>query len=281
MTPRHEMRLLSPWWVLLATLAIGSCASGGGALVNRNQVRVRVAEVGYDRESGAHYVLLEERGGNRSLPILIGDDEARAILLELRGIKPDRPLTYELLRDVIVRTGNHVDRVVIADMRNEVYFAKIYLDSGRYSIDSRPSDAIALAMGVDAPIFVADKLMEVSRSPGSAKAIRTVHGLGLSVQEMTPDLARYFGVDPLGGVLVAEVGADATKAGVEHGDIITQIEGREVHTPEEFARQAIAAGANRTVALTLLRDGKTQVVTLRSSNSAAPPVTGGESEESR
>lgn len=281
MTPRQEMRLLWPWLVLLLTLAVASCASGGGALINHDQVRVRVAEVGYDRESGAHYVLLEERGGNRSLPILIGDDEARAILLELRGIKPDRPLTYELLRDVIVRTGNHVDRVVIADMREEVYFAKIYLDSGRYSIDSRPSDAIALAMGVDAPIFVADKLMEVSASPGPAKATRTAHGLGLSVQEMTPDLAQYFGVEPLGGVLVAEVGPDATKAGIEHGDIITQVEGREVHTPEEFARQAIVAGANRNVAITLLRGGKTQVVTVSSSSSAARPVTGGESEGSR
>ncbi|HXZ88291.1 MAG TPA: PDZ domain-containing protein, partial [Candidatus Binataceae bacterium] len=117
--------------------------------------------------------------------------------------------------------------------------------------------------------------------PGPGKAIRTAHGLGLSVQEMTPDLAQYFRVEPLGGVLVAEVGPDATKAGIEHGDIITQIEGREVHTPEEFARQAIAAGANRNVAVTLLRGGKTQVVTVPSSSNAARPVTGGESAGSR
>ena len=280
MMPRWNISLLGPWSVLLVALAIASCASGGGRAVNQDQVRVRVAEVGYDQESGTHYVLLEERGGNRSLPILIGDDEARAILLELRGVKLDRPLTYELLRDVIVRTGNHVDRVVIADMRDEVYFAKIYIDGGRYSIDSRPSDAIALAMGVDAPIFVADKLMEISAT-SPAKPIRTAQGLGLSVQEMTPDLAQYFGVEPLGGVLVSEAGPDAANAGIEHGDIITQIEGREVHTPEEFARRATAAAANRNVAITLLRSSKRQVVTFPGSSSAAHPVTGGESGGSR
>lgn len=269
MTPRRKTRLLWPWWLPLVALTVASCASGGGAGgMSPDQVRVRVAEVGYDQESGAHYVLLEERGGTRSLPILIGDDEARAILFELQGFRPNRPLTYELLREVIVRTGNHVDRVVIADMHDETYFAKIYLDGGRYLIDSRPSDAIALAMGVDAPIFVADKLMEAPTSPGPRKAIRSANGLGLSVQEMTPDLAQYFSVEPLSGVLVAEAGPDATKAGIEHGDIITEIEGRKIHTPEEFARQAAAASVNRNVALTLLRGGKTQVVTLPASRSA-------------
>jgi uncharacterized protein len=258
MSPRTT-GLFWPWWVLLAALAMASCASGADAPKDPNQVRVSVAKVGADQ--GVTYVLLQERGGRRYLPIVIGNEEALAIMFELRGEKPARPLPYQLLRDVIVRTGNHVDRVEIAEVQNEIYFAKIYLDDGRYTIDSRPSDAIALAMGVGAPIFVAVNLMEVSQTPPQSRPIHIAHGFGISVQELTPELARYFGVDARDGVLVAETDSEARQAGIEHGDIITQVEGREVHTPEDFARQA-ATSATSNVALTLLRRGKVQVITL-------------------
>ena len=258
------------WWLLLAALALASCANGEHAPLEHDQVRVHVTKVGVD-QGGTPYVLLQESGGKRSLPILVGNEEARAILFELNGQKPARPLTYELLRDVIVRTGNHVDRVVIAELRNEVYFAKIYLDSGRYSLDSRPSDAIALAMGVDAPIFVAANLMEISAATAPSTTIHTARGLGLRVQEITPDLAQYFGVDPKDGVLVAEVGSEGVRAGIEHGDIVTQVEGRDIHTPDEFSRQVTeAVAADQNVALTLVRQGQARVVTLPASSNAQP-----------
>ena len=90
----------------------------------------------------------------RALQILIGDEEARTIMLEMHGIKPDRPLTHDLLRDLIEQTGNRVDRVVITSVHNQIYYADIYLDRAGLRLDSRPSDAIALAMGMGAPIFV-------------------------------------------------------------------------------------------------------------------------------
>jgi len=269
MTPRRTTRFSGLWWAFVWALAVASCANGGGAAPDRDQVRVRVAKVGLDQETGLNYVLLRENGGNRSLPMLIGADEARAILFELHGVKPERPLTYELLREVIVRTGNRVDRVVIAELRGQTYFARIFLDRGRYSIDSRPSDAIALALGANAPIFVSGSLLEVSTGPVAAKPIRTVHRLGLSVQEITPELAQYFEVTPLAGVLVAEAGPEAITAGIEHGDIITQIEGHDVHTPEEFTRESDAAAAVGNVAVTVLRQGRTQVVTLPRTGKAA------------
>ena len=86
--------------------------------------------------------------------MMIGESEATAILLALHGVKPERPFTNDLVRSIIGQTGNRVDRVVIGDMRDETYYATIYMDGGRYSIDSRPSDAIALAMGMNAPIYV-------------------------------------------------------------------------------------------------------------------------------
>src|SRR5690348_9635837 len=128
MKPR--LRVPSPALIVIVWLLFAGCAGSGGAQNERDQIAVDVTNVGFDQETGAHYVLLEDKSGARQLPIAIGDAEARAILFELHGIKPERPLTYELLRDVIQETGNHVDRVVIRDMRNEIYYAQIYLDHG-------------------------------------------------------------------------------------------------------------------------------------------------------
>jgi len=237
-------------------------------------VRVKVANVGFDQESGTHFVLLADQAGIRTLPILIGDDEARAIMFELRGVKPPRPLTYELLRDVIEQTGNRVDRIVIGQVRDEVYYAKIYLDGGRYKVDSRPSDAIALALGAKAPIFVSDNLFAAG-TPQPAPAVRTAKGFGMTVQELTPELADYFGVPARSGVLVAEVGVNAARAGLLRGDIITQVEGREARTPAEFEQGVAAAGDSSEVALTVRRGGlsRTLIVAVAEIGAAPTPTS--------
>jgi bifunctional DNase/RNase len=264
--------LLKILWLLLAALAAAACADGG-ALDARGQVRVKVANVGFDQQSGTHFVLLEDQAGNRTLPILIGDDEARAIMFELRGFKPPRPLTYELLRNVIEQTGNRVDRIVIGQVREGVYYAKIYLDGGRYQIDSRPSDAIALALGAKAPIFVSDNLLGAG-TPRPAPAVRTAKGFGTTVQELTTELADYFGVPARSGVLVAEVGANAAKAGLLRGDIITQVEGREARTPVEFEQGVAAIGNGSEVTLTVRRGGasRTFIVPLATVGAGPSPT---------
>jgi bifunctional DNase/RNase len=275
MTPRLKAApLLKTLWLLLAALAAAACADGG-AQDDRGQVRVKVANVGFDQESRTHFVLLEDQAGNRTLPILIGDDEARAIMLELRGVKPPRPLTYELLRNVIEQTGNRVDRIVIGQVRDEVYYARIFLDGGRYKIDSRPSDAIALALGAKAPIFVSDHLFAAG-VPRPTPAVRTAKGFGMTVQELTPELADYFGVPARSGVLVAEVEVSAARIGLLRGDIITQIEGRESRTPAEFEQDVMAAGNSSEVALTVRRGGssRTFIVAMAAVGAAPTPTSG-------
>src|SRR5271163_1393396 len=161
---RHLCLLL-----LAAVVAACSCTrspSGqSSAKASPDEVRVQVARVGFDDETGSNFVLLTDASESRVLPIMIGENEATAILLALHGIKPERPFTHDLIRSIIGQTGNTVDRIVIADMRDEIYYATIYMDGGRYSIDSRPSDAIALAMNMNVPIYVNDKLFE---SPSAA-----------------------------------------------------------------------------------------------------------------
>jgi len=139
---------------------------------------------------------------------MIGESEAQAIMLSIQGIKPPRPFTHDLMRSIIAETGNGVDRIVIGEMHDEIYFAKIYMDKGRYAIDSRPSDAIALAMGMNAPIYVNSRLLETtlaSTTKSGGKIPDTARALGLTVEQLTPDLARYFDEPDGRGVLVSEV----------------------------------------------------------------------------
>ena len=114
--------------------------------------------------SDQQVIVLKERYGHRSFPIVIGIVEIFAIDRRLKGIKPARPMTHELLADIIDNLGARVEKIVINDLRSHVFFAKIHLNlNGRtIQIDSRPSDAIALGTAVNAPIFVAEHVFEMT-----------------------------------------------------------------------------------------------------------------------
>ena len=111
---------------------------------------------------GAYALVLGEVEGNRRLPIIIGAFEAQAIALELEKIQPPRPMTHDLLRDLFEAVEAEVLDVVIDELREGTFFAKIrYTHEGdEDQLDARPSDAVALAVRVDAPIFVAPSVLE-------------------------------------------------------------------------------------------------------------------------
>lgn len=116
---------------------------------------------------GAYALVLGEVGGNRRLPIIIGAFEAQAIALELEKIQPPRPMTHDLLRDTLEAVGAEVLDVVIDELREGTFFAKVrYVHDGdEGQLDSRPSDAVALAVRVDAPIYVSPAVMEEAGIP--------------------------------------------------------------------------------------------------------------------
>lgn len=104
--------------------------------------------------SGGYAMILKELEGERQLPIIIGQNEANAIGLQLQGIVPQRPLTHDLIKNIIETFGYTIEYVYINDIRDSTFFAKIKFDTDSFDeIDSRPSDAIALALKFDAPIF--------------------------------------------------------------------------------------------------------------------------------
>lgn len=128
-----------------------------------NFTRVRIIGLSTSPSSGGAYALvLGEEDGNRRLPIIIGAFEAQAIALELEKIQPPRPMTHDLLRDAFDSMHVDVTEVVIDELREGTFFAKIrYNHNGdNDQLDARPSDAVALAVRVDAPIFVAPSVLD-------------------------------------------------------------------------------------------------------------------------
>ncbi len=114
--------------------------------------------------SGAFALLLKEIEGNRRLPILIGQFEAQAIALELEKMAPPRPLTHDLLKTIIDNLGGTVVEVIITELEENTFLAKIVLEVSSFTreVDSRPSDAIALAIRANVPIYVAESVMKIA-----------------------------------------------------------------------------------------------------------------------
>ena len=233
------------------------------------EIRVEVSDVGYDKQLASHYVQLDDRAQQRSLQIAIGVDPARAITLQLSGIKSPRPLTSQLLGTVIARTGNAVDRVEITQVRDEIYYAKIILDHGRYALDSRPSDAIALAMTVNAPIYVAIELMHTMSATADAAGPIVATKLGVTVQALTPDLANYLGIAAATGAVIADFSDEAGKSGLQRGDVLIAVDGHPIRAPDDFAHMAV--GTDARIAMTVRRGKTTQTITI------APALTSGAS----
>lgn len=251
--------------ILAVAAVVTACACRQPAKPAGGEVQVEVVKVDLDRESGAPYVMLLDRSARRGLPIWIGENEAGTIQRELQGIAADRPMTSDLLRSVIRKTGTRVDRVEITGLRNQTYYARILLDNGRYDIDSRPSDAIALALAMKAPIYVAAAVFGPENTVDMTRfeqGPQTARALGITVQELSSDLAQSFNAKPGSGVLVADVRQAAAQAGVARGDILTRVAGHPVRDLGEFSKNVAGLKRAEPVALTLERAGQQHVVTL-------------------
>lgn len=125
-----------------------------------DKVRVEIVAVEESHDRGDAYALwLKETDGDRRLQIVIGAPEAQAIVTELQHVRMQRPMTHDLLRNIIDGLGAHVREVMITELQQATFFAKIIFEYSELEIDARPSDAIALAVRLDCPIYVADDLM--------------------------------------------------------------------------------------------------------------------------
>ncbi len=131
-------------------------------------------------------VILKEVGGDRHLPIWIGAYEAEAIAMELQGVTPTRPLPYDLMRTILADVGATIDQIVIADLNDQVFFARIMLnkDGRSIEIDSRPSDAIALAVRTGSRIMVDDAIMSQAGVALESEEDGTTISRGIETSEL-------------------------------------------------------------------------------------------------
>ncbi len=124
-------------------------------------VLVKVAKLGLDSVSNTYVVVLQEDGGDRMLPIWIGRPEAESIAMQLDGVKRERPLTHDLCQALINGLGATLRRVQVTRLQDSTFFAELHLArvGAPVIVDARPSDAIAVALRLDAPIFVHEALL--------------------------------------------------------------------------------------------------------------------------
>jgi bifunctional DNase/RNase len=125
-------------------------------------IEVELSRIIIDEASDQQVIVLKEKKGDRSLPIVIGIVEIMAIDRRLKGRTTIRPLTHDLLGNIIDAVGAEIKKVVISDLQNHTYYATIHLsiDGKKVEVDSRPSDAIALAVASDVPLFAAEEVFE-------------------------------------------------------------------------------------------------------------------------
>lgn len=136
-------------------------------------IEMKVMGIALDTRTGSPIVVLHDKDNRRALPIWIGSAEASAIIRKIENLSVSRPMTHDLIINLIENTGYKLDRIEINDVEKETYYAKLVLRNKageEVEIDSRPSDAIAVAIRVEAPIFVASKVISSgSVSTDSAK----------------------------------------------------------------------------------------------------------------
>ena len=131
------------------------------------EIEVKIRGLMMDPSSGTPIIILKDINSETMLPIWVGAYEANAIALEIEKISPQRPMTHDLLRNVILEMGANVERVVVTELRDNTFFAMIIMKDragDSVMIDARPSDAIALALRVDCPIFVNEEVIQASRN---------------------------------------------------------------------------------------------------------------------
>ena len=128
------------------------------------ELEAEMSRIIIDDQSDQQIIVIKEKRGKRSFPIVIGIVEILAIDRRLKGIQPPRPMTHDLLANVIEGLGAKIEKIVINDLRHHTFYAQIHLSRNgqMVEIDSRPSDAIALGVAYQVPIYVAEHVFELT-----------------------------------------------------------------------------------------------------------------------
>lgn len=254
------------WLMLLGALALPM--SDLRAAQETGSIETRVKTLLIDPNTQTPVVVLETVADKRALPIWIDVPEAKAIALELEHVKLPRPLTHDLIRNILQGFNATLQRVTITELRNNTYFALLSLmaKGQQLQIDSRPSDAIALALRMKAPIFVSPQVLAKSKPlpDDSGLAEQTKGKLGVQAQDLTAELAKLFDSQQQKGAIVTDVliGSPAMNAGLQRGDIITKVNEQSVVSAKELETAIQAAKSASQIKLEVIKKGKPTTIVI-------------------
>jgi len=225
-------------------------------------VEVEIATVTLDPLSGAPLVLLRNPRSGELVPIFIGAAEARAILFSLHGAELPRPLTHDLLTDVLNAVGVQLERVFVDDLVNDTYLGILELSQpGRQNpllVDARPSDALALALRSGASIHITARVLDAARArqyvPLDTEQIATA--LGITVVGIDADIRESLALPDRPGVIVNQARGAAADAGITAGMMIVVVNGQPVESPLRYLELIGITPEGEPATITVWQDGR-------------------------
>jgi uncharacterized protein len=256
----------SHWLCLLALLFLFPVSPY--AAQETSSVETKIKTLMLDPNTQSPIVVLETVTDKKLLPIWIDLPEARAIALELDHVATPRPLTHDLIRNIIQGLGATLQRVTITDLRNNTYFAVLFLGlKGQdLQIDARPSDAIAVALRMKAPIYASTQVLAKSKSlPAPVTQTRELQKrLGIQAQDLTLDVATLLDIAFQKGALVVDVawGSVAMAAGMQRGDIITRANDQSIQSAHELEAFVQSIKPNTQIKLEVIKKGKPTAIVI-------------------
>lgn len=248
----------------LSLIALPGDTPGGSQKTQTYQqksIQMKVRGITIDQKTQQPVVLLVDMDGKRVLPIWIGTAEARAIAMELEGLSTPRPMTHDLIMNILTELKADIEKITITELKDNTYFAMLSIKGkkGPVTVDSRPSDAIALALKLKAPIYVNNVVLETARLINLTAELpqeKWEEKFGFHIQELTPEIAEYFQMAKKQGVLIIDVkkGSSGEKAGLRQGDIITAVGDYPVSCLEDLSSSL--SQQKKAFRLTVLREGQ-------------------------
>lgn len=237
---KHETQGLAFAMLLAVSLFAQDLAARELRIDPEILVEVELAGVGVSASNGAPLVLLRQLETGDVVPILIGLDQARAILMAMHGVEAPRPMTHDLASNMITALGASLERVLVDELVGNTFFGMLELrvpgQAEPIRVDSRPSDALALAVRTGASIHVAPSVLVAGEDldyEGLADR-QVVTALGVTVVEAGQDERQALGLPDRPGVLVRRLMGAAARSNLEPGSLILEVNQIEVRTPMEF-----------------------------------------------
>jgi uncharacterized protein len=224
-------------------------------------MEVEVATVGVDLNTGATLALLHS-DWEAVLPIWIGEVEAGAIADALRGQRPPRPMTHDLLTSVLGELGGTLEEIVVHDLRENIYYGtlRIRTSAGLLEVDSRPSDALALAVRTGARVLAERSLIEGAPdaeflSVQGERSIVRLRGMTVSTI-LSRDRERFSLPSDVQGLVVLHADQAVGPRGVRRGDVVLEVQGQEIGAPSAFLDAVVGTSPSSSLEIRVLREGE-------------------------